>query len=113
MTLEEIKKLNMSSGIKEVLTDVLNFWFFWYIYLTLRNIRCKFVKDLTLIGNERYSVVKSKKKFTNYLTERKKSRKFVKQIGNVRDVLWNKKIIHSLSKSYSRLRVTNMSTEKR
>jgi hypothetical protein len=25
MTLEEIKKLNMSSGIKEVLTDVLNF----------------------------------------------------------------------------------------
>jgi hypothetical protein len=25
MTLEEIKELNMSSGIKEVLTDVLNF----------------------------------------------------------------------------------------
>ena len=61
MTLEEIKELNMSSGIKEVLTDVLNFWFFWYIYLTLQNICRKFVKDLTLTGDERYSVVKSKK----------------------------------------------------
>ena len=91
LTLPQIQKLNMSSGIKEVLTDVLNFWFFWYIYLTLSVFRCKFVKDLrgttiqiqlsknlqinltdwkkcrkfvkdlTLIGDERYSVVKSKK----------------------------------------------------
>ncbi len=39
----------------------------------------KFVKDLTLIGDERYSVVKFKKKFTNNLTNRNECRKFVKQ----------------------------------
>ena len=38
------------------------------------------MKHLTLIGNERYSVVKLKKKFLIYLADWKKCRKFVKHL---------------------------------